>query len=107
MLTKEEYNKIDDNDTVRFTINDSSKKISASYETVEKDGSYFIVIDMNRYLAEYVSDRYLNLTFIFSETKGLKIPNSSIVEKDVLMIPVSYLTGGSGTTEKNILIRLF
>ena len=100
MLTKEEYNKIDDNDTVRFTINDSSKKISASYETVEKDGSYFIVIDMNRYLAVYVSARCLNLTFIFSETKGLKIPNSSIVEKDVLMIPVSYLTGGSGTTEK-------
>ena len=55
---------------------------------------------MHRYLAEYVADRYLNITFVFSETKGLKIPNSAITEKDVLMIPVSYLTGGSGTTEK-------
>lgn len=100
MLTKEEYSKVKKDERVRFRINDSSKKISAKYETVEKDGNYFIIIDMSRYLAEYVSERYLNLTFIFSETKGLKIPNSAIVEKDVLMIPVGYLSGGSGTTEK-------
>lgn len=100
MLTKEEYSKVKKDEHVRFRINDSSKKISAKYETIEKDGNYFIIIDMSRYLAEYVSERYLNLTFIFSETKGLKISNSAIVEKDVLMIPVGYLSGGSGTTEK-------
>ncbi len=102
MLTKEEYEKIKKNETIRFTINDSSRRLSAKYETVEQDGNYFIIINMHRYLAEYVADRYLNITFVFSETKGLKIPNSAITEKDVLMIPVSYLTGGSGTTEKKI-----
>ena len=100
MLTKEEYAKIKKNETIRFTINDSSRRLSAKYETVEQDGNYFIIINMHRYLAEYVADRYLNITFVFSETKGLKFPNSAITEKDVLMIPVSYLTGGSGTTEK-------
>ena len=35
MLTKEEYEKIKKNETIRFTINDSSRRLSAKYETVE------------------------------------------------------------------------
>lgn len=100
MLSKEEYNKVKDNSTVRFVINDSNNKITASFESIEKDDNYYIVIDMSKYMAEYISERYLNITFIFSETTGLKIPNSSIIEKEVLMIPVSYLTSGSGSTEE-------
>ena len=39
MLTKEEYAKIKKNETIRFTINDSSRRLSAKYETVEQDGN--------------------------------------------------------------------
>lgn len=99
-MSKEEYDKISESQRVRFTINDSSRVISEYYETVEKGGSYFIIIDMDRYMAEYVSERYLDITFVFSDTKGLKIPNSAIVEKEVYMIPVSFVSGGSGTTSK-------
>jgi putative membrane fusion protein len=100
MLTKEEYKKIKDNDKVKFKINDSNVKISASYDTIEKDDNYFIVINMSKYMAQYVSDRYLDITFIFSETQGLKIPNSAITTKEVIMIPISYLTSGSGSTSE-------
>lgn len=96
-LSKDEYTRISNSEKVRFTINDSSKVISRSYESVEKGGSYFIIINMDRYMAEYVSERYLDITFIFSDTRGLKIPNSSIVEKEVYMIPKSFLSGGSGS----------
>ncbi len=100
MLTKEEYNKIKDSSTVKISINDSDNKITASFEDISDDENYCILINLSKYMAEYVSERYLNITFIFSETSGLKIPNSSIIEKEVLMIPVSYLTSGSGSTEK-------
>jgi putative membrane fusion protein len=100
MLSKEEYKKIKDNSRVKFKINDSNVKISASFDTIEKDDNYFIVINMNRYMAQYVSDRYLDITFIFSETQGLKIPNSAITTKEVIMIPVTYLTSGSGSTSE-------
>ncbi len=96
-LTKEEYDKITESDRVRFMINDSGKVISEDYETQEKGDSRFIIISMDRYMAEYVSERYLDITFVFSDTKGLKIPNSAIVEKEVYMIPKSFLTGGSGS----------
>lgn len=99
-LSKDEYDKISGSQRVRFTINDSNKVLSENYETVEKGGSYFIIINMNRYMAEYVSERYLDITFVFSDTKGLKIPNSAIVEKEVYMIPVSFVSSGSGSTSE-------
>lgn len=99
-LTKEEYDRVCELEKVRFTINDSSNRISAEYEALEKEGSYFVIIHLDRYMAEYITERYLDITFVFSETKGLKIPNSSIVEKEVYMIPQSYLTSGSGSSSE-------
>jgi hypothetical protein len=42
-------------------------------------------------MAQYVSERFLDINFIFSESTGLKIPNTAVVNKDVYMIPVSFL----------------
>ncbi len=97
MLSKDEYLRIKDLNTVKFKINDSTKKITASFEIIEKDDNYFIILSLSKYMAEYISDRYLNITFIFSETNGLKIPNSAITQKEVIMVPISFLTEGSGT----------
>ena len=36
---------------------------------------------------------------MFEESSGLKIPASSVITKDVYMIPVDYLTGGSGDSD--------
>ena len=101
-LTDDEYTKIEsyENDTLRFTIDDSAKKYRASYDLVSNDNGKFVVLNMTRYLAQYVSDRYVNVSFSFSETKGLKIPNSSILTKQVYMIPKSYLTAGKGDTDE-------
>lgn len=101
-LTDEEYSKIEsyENDTIRFTIDDSAKKYRAAYDLVSNDNGKFVVLNMTRYLAQYVSDRYVNVSFSFSETKGLKIPNSSILTKQVYMIPKSYLTAGKGDTDE-------
>lgn len=98
-LNKEEYNKVTKNEYASFTINDSSKKIRTTYEKIEKDDNYYIVVSFNKYIAQYVSERYLDINFIFSESSGLKIPQSAIITKDVYMIPVDYLTGGSGDSD--------
>jgi hypothetical protein len=42
-------------------------------------------------MAQYVSERFLDINFIFSESTGLKIPKSAVVTKDVYMIPKDYL----------------
>lgn len=99
-LTQEEYKKISASEYVRFTINDSGRKLTAKYDTIEQDDEYFIVIRLDKYMAQYINERYLDIHFIFSETTGLKIPNSAITEKDVYIVPIEFLTGGSGSTKE-------
>lgn len=100
-LSKEEYDKVTQNTYAVFTINDSSKKITTTYDKIEKDNSYYIVVSFNKYIAQYINERFLDINFQFDESSGLKIPQSSIITKDVYMIPVDYLTGGSGDSDKD------
>ena len=81
-------------------INDEEwRKIRSTYDKIEKDGHYYIVVSFNKYIAQYVNERFLDINFMFEESSGLKIPASSVITKDVYMIPVDYLTGGSGDSD--------
>lgn len=98
-LSKDEFDKVTQNEYASFTINNSSRKIRSTYDKIEKDGHYYIVVSFNKYIAQYVNERFLDINFIFEESSGLKIPASSVITKDVYMIPVDYLTGGSGDSD--------
>lgn len=99
-LTKEEYKKVSASEYVKFTINDSGRKLTTKYDTLEQGDEYYIIINIDKYMAQYVNERYLDIHFIFSETTGLKIPNSAITEKDVYIVPIEFLSGGSGSTSE-------
>lgn len=99
MVSEDEYNRLIENDKIKFNINGGSMTISASYTTAEQNDGYFIILNMTKYMADYVEDRYLDITFIFSEVSGLKIPNSAITEKTVYKIPIKFLTKGNGTDD--------
>jgi hypothetical protein len=90
-LSEDEYEKVTRYNYATFTINDSGRKIQTLYDKIEKDGNYYITVTFNKYMAQYVSERFLDINFIFSESTGLKIPKSAVVTKDVYMIPKEYL----------------
>ena len=99
LLTKEEFDKVTKNSMISYTINDSSRKLTTDYEKLERDGSYYIIVSFNKYISQYVNERFLDINFSFEESSGLKIPQSAIVHKDAYMIPVSFLTSGGDDKE--------
>lgn len=105
-LSEEEYRKVTKNTYATYTINDSGRKIQTTYDTIEKNGSYYIVVSFNKYIAQYVNERFLDINFMFSESSGLKIPESAIITKDAYMIPVDYLSAGSGDSESRYFNQL-
>ncbi|MBO5574371.1 MAG: hypothetical protein J5947_09040, partial [Clostridium sp.] len=58
------------------------------------DGSKYGKLDFDKYMIEYSSDRFMDFEVISDEARGLKIPVTSIVEREFFIIPVGYLTGG-------------
>lgn len=83
-LEEEEYVK------VRFQKNQEEAwaKVKLYYNA---DEHYYLQLTFTNSMISFVTDRFLDIELILHDEKGLKIPNSSIVEKEFILIPEEYL----------------
>lgn len=63
------------------------------------DGKSFGKLDFNKYMVQFVSDRYLDFEIITDKVDGLKIPVSSVTKKDFYLIPADYATQGGNSSD--------
>lgn len=89
-LLEEDYIK------VRFLKNqyEAWGKVSLLYNG---DGNTYLQLSFTNSMITFVSDRFLDIELILNEKTGLKIPNSSIVEKEFFLVPEDFVS----TEEKN------
>ena len=99
-LTKEEAKRIKEKDKVKLNISNSSKNIIAPFELKKKNNDYFAVISLNQQMVNYINERYIDIVIFMEQNNGLKIPNTSITQKKVYKIPVTYLSNGSDSATK-------
>ena len=99
-VTKEEAKRIKEKDKVKLNISNSSKNIIAPFELKKKNNDYFAVISLNQQMVNYINERYIDIVIFMEQNNGLKIPNTSITQKKVYKIPVTYLSNGSDSATK-------
>lgn len=58
------------------------------------DGNAYGKLDFNRFMVQFVSDRFMDFEIVAEEAQGLKIPVSSVTTKEFYTIPIDYLTQG-------------
>lgn len=102
-VSKDEAKQLKDKETVRINIHNSSKNITCNFELKEKDGKNFIIISLSQQMVNYINERYIDIVIMMDQNNGLKIPNSSITEKKVYKIPITYLSNGSDSAESKFL----
>ncbi len=56
------------------------------------DGKTYLQLDFTNSMITFISDRFLDIELIIHDETGLKIPNSSIVQKEFYLIPEEYIT---------------
>lgn len=73
---------------------------SAYFSIITNGNSHYGVIDLKRYMIQFADSRFVDVQIIGDSEEGLKIPKTSITEKDFYTIPKAYLTTGgeSGDT---------
>ncbi len=96
-LEEEEYVK------VRFqkTQEEAWAKVKLHFNA---DENYYLQLTFNNSMISFVTDRFLDVELILHDEKGLKIPNSSIVEKEFILIPEAYLVE-NGTDKSYSVLR--
>lgn len=64
---------------------------TADISLITKDDGIYAKLSLSKYMIRYINDRYIDLEIVLNSANGLKIPVTSIVEKDFYTIPVEYL----------------
>ncbi len=90
-LNKEQFKNIQQEDKVVVSLKKIHTKISPQITTFTMDGGYYAKLDLNRYMIQYLNNRYLDIEIEMNDNAGLKIPLSSILKKEFYPIPKDYV----------------
>ncbi len=100
-ISAEQASLLSEKTKIRFKINNSSYDVIMPFEIIHGSDGIYINIMLDKYMSNFISERYVDVEILTDEETGLKIPVSSIVEKDVYKIPVQYFTAGGNQSASN------
>lgn len=69
------------------------------------DAKPYVQLGFNNSMVTFATDRFVDIELILNDEVGLKIPNSSIVQKDFYLVPSAYMTKGADGADGVILER--
>lgn len=99
-LSEEDRAAYGDKTSLQIRLLDYNRKLNAAYSSFTgKDGTSFGRLDLNKYMAQFITDRYINFEIEQPQAQGLKIPISAVTEKNFFMIPKNYLVQGGDSSD--------
>lgn len=102
-LTEEDRALYGDKSSLEVEFKDHSIETIASFSIFTgKDGSVFGKLDFNKYMAQFITDRFVNFEIRQDQAKGLKIPVSAVTEKNFYQIPRDFVTQGGDSTDSGV-----
>lgn len=86
------------------------KNQNTSWGQVQKhlnpDGKTYVSLTFNNSAVAFCTERFIDIEIILEKETGLKIPNTSIVEKEFFLIPEEYIMKGANSTSDYMVSRL-
>lgn len=80
---------------IRFVKEDITT--AANFEIVTTGSGTYGKITLSKYMIQFANERFIDVEIILSADSGLKIPTSSIVNKEFYTIPEEYALDASGS----------
>ena len=82
--------RLKDEGTVQVKFLKTQNTCYASTDVVKHGEGTFVILSFRSYVSTFATDRFLDIEIVMDEKTGLKIPNTSIVEKEFFLIPEEY-----------------
>lgn len=88
---------------VRFAKDNETT--TARFSIQEIHGNSYGILSFDSGMIRYADDRYLDLELILEDETGLKIPKSSVTEREFYLVPEDYLTQGGNSNATGVLVE--
>ena len=72
-----------------------------------EEGDTFASLTFTNSMITFCTERFVDIELLLENEKGLKIPNSAIVEKEFFIVPKEYVTQGGSKGEKGVLLETY
>lgn len=66
------------------------KTTAVSSVVAGADGSYFLQLDLSRYMVQFISDRFTRIRIERTEESGYKLPVTAMTKESFYLIPLAY-----------------
>jgi hypothetical protein len=93
-LTDDEVKEYKDKTSVKIMFSNDKITTNADFTIIENSDGKYGKITLSKYNVRYLNDRFIDIKIIGEDVTGLKIPKTSVTQKDFYIIPVSYHSKG-------------
>lgn len=87
---------------VQIHIAQTSKTLNPSIysgKVINADDKTYLLLEMDRYLTDYMNVRFIDFTIVYNNIEGLKIPLSAVATKEFVEIPLEALVSNHNRQE--------
>jgi hypothetical protein len=102
-VDKDLYDSLQTESYLKIRFLEDEVETWTALDFAEKAGKYYLVLSLDDSMDRYAESRYVHIKIINNNISGLKIPNSSIVEKNFFTIPKSYVMQGNNDDDAGFL----
>ncbi len=103
-LTTKQIAKLDTVDSIKVKfLKDGATETAAFTIFTGDDGSYYGKLDFSSGLIRYIGSRFLRVELVTNTQTGLKIPVSSVTEKEFYTVPSEYMTYGGDSNHSGFM----
>lgn len=99
-LSDDEYEEYKNETRLSVKLLEKDINCSGNFSIIQGTDGYYGKLTLEAFLNEFISERFTEIKIINAQSKGLKIPKSSVVEKDFYVIPVSYIGRGGNSSRE-------
>ena len=90
---------------VDVNVDNKGFNAKAKADITEINGSNYLVLTFYNYMVDYADKRFVNVYIVLKSITGLKVPKSSVVERQVYEIPEEYYMNGGGNRTGGFTLR--
>ena len=70
-------------------------------------GDTFVSLTFTKSMITFCTERFIDIELLLENERGLKIPNSAIVEKEFFIVPKEYVTQGGSKGANGVLLETY
>ncbi|MFA9377182.1 MAG: HlyD family efflux transporter periplasmic adaptor subunit [Lachnotalea sp.] len=96
-----------DKTTMKIKFKKDGVTANTKFSIIIINNKPYAKLDLTNSCIRYATDRFIDVEFMVSNVEGLKIPTSSVIEKEFYTIPVEYATQGTNGSDIGFILESY